>query len=101
VFVPFSLAILMAAHLFDLLSFLVMTELHGMEAEANPIVVLLHQEMGLPGLTLVKLAAVVFGGAVFVFLAPQRRRLATAVILYGIAAGMVGGLSNVATIYAY
>jgi hypothetical protein len=101
VFVPVALAILVAAQLFDLLSFMVMTGLHGMGAEANPIVVLLHQELGLPGLTIVKLGVVVFGGAVFVLLAPERRRLAMTVIIYGIAAGMIGGLSNVATIYAY
>jgi hypothetical protein len=101
VFVPVSLAILLAAQLFDLLSFMVMTRLHGMGAEANPIVVLLHQELGLPGLTIVKLGVVLFGGAVFVMLAPKRRRLAMTVIFYGIAAGMIGGLSNVATIYAY
>jgi hypothetical protein len=100
-FVPFALAILISAHLFDLFSFMVMTELHGLEAEANPIVVFLHAEIGLHGLTVVKLAAVLFGSAVFLMLAPQRRRLAMAVILYGIAAGMVGGLSNLATIYAY
>jgi hypothetical protein len=101
VFVPIGFALLLAAHLFDFVSFLVMTRLHGLEAEANPIVVVLFQEVGLPGLTLVKLAAVLFGGAVFVLLAPRRRRLATALIIYGIAAGMFGGLTNVATIYAY
>ena len=96
-----SLAILVAVHMFDLASFVVMTELHGMEAEANPLVVFLHGEIGLHGLTVLKLAVVTFGSAVFVMLAPQRRRLAMAIAFYGIAAGLVGGLSNVATIYAY
>jgi predicted alpha/beta hydrolase len=101
VFVPLAFALLVAAHLFDLASFVVMTDMHGLGAEANPIVVFLHQEIGLPGLTVLKVAAVAFGGTVFALIAPHRRRLATAVIVYGIAAGMVGGLSNVATIYAY
>ena len=101
VFVPLAFAALLVAHLFDFVSFLVMMSRHGLAAEANPIVVLLAQEIGLPGLTLVKVAAVLFGGAVFVLLAPRRRRLATALILYGICAGMVGGLTNVATIYSY
>lgn len=100
-FVPVAFAVLLIAHLFDWASFVVMTSLHGLEAEANPIVVFLAQEVGLPGLTVVKLAVVVFGGAVFAVLAPQRRRLATALIIYGIAAGLVGGVSNVATIYAF
>jgi hypothetical protein len=101
VFIPTALVLLAFAHLFDLASFVVMTDLHGMEAEANPIVVYLHEHIGLAGLTVAKLAAVFFGGTVFVLIAPHRRRLAAAVITYGIAVGMVGGLTNVATIYAY
>jgi hypothetical protein len=101
VFIPVALALLAAAHLFDLVSFVVMTNMHGLAAEANPIVVLLAQEVGLPGLTVAKIAAVAFGGAVFVVLAPHRRKLAAAVVIYGILVGFVGGFSNVLTIYAW
>ncbi|MDQ3937727.1 MAG: hypothetical protein M3253_03495 [Chloroflexota bacterium] len=100
--VPAFFIVLLAAHLFDLLSFLVMTDRLGMAAEANPIVVLLAESVGLPGLTVAKLASVVIGGSVFVMLARgRRRRLAMAVLTFGVGAGLVGGLTNVATIYAY
>lgn len=100
--VPLFFLALIAAHLFDLVSFMVMTERHGLAAEANPVVVLLAQEIGLAGLTVAKIASVLIGGSVFVMLAHGRRRkLAMAVVLFGVAAGLVGGLTNVATIYAY
>lgn len=102
VLVPVFFLALIAAHVFDLASFLVMTERHGMAAEANPIVVALAAEIGLGGLTVVKIASVLIGGSVFVMLAHGRRRkLAMGVVMFGVAAGLVGGLSNVATIYAY
>jgi hypothetical protein len=100
--VPVFIVALVAAHLFDLLSFVVMTDRLGMGAEANPLVVMLEASVGLPGLTLAKLASLALGGTVFVLLARDRRhRLAMAVVLFGVGAGLVGGLSNVATLYAY
>ena len=100
--VPLFFVALIAAHFFDLASFVVMTQRHGMGAEANPIVVALAGQLGLGGLTVVKIASVLIGGSVFVMLAHgRRRRLGMAVVLFGVAAGLVGGLSNVATIYAY
>lgn len=52
---------------------------------------------GLPGPTVTKIAAVLLLGSVFLVLAPQRRRLASSVMVIGIAAGVVGGISNLAT----
>jgi hypothetical protein len=102
VFVPAFYIALVAAHIFDLVSFIVMTARHGLEAEANPIVVLVAEQVGLPGLTIAKLASVVIGGSVFVLLARgQRRKLAMGVVLFGVAAGLTGGFVNLATIYAY
>ena len=93
---------LAAAHLFDLLSFVVMTERHGMAAEANPVVVLVAESVGLPGLTVAKVASVVIGGSVFVLLARGRRgRLAMGVALFGVVAGLIGGFSNLTTIFSY
>ena len=92
-----ALAALAAAHLFDLASFVVMTGRHGLAAELNPIVVMLAEGFGLPGLTIAKIASVVFLGAVFVVLSPKRRRLATSVLVIGIAAGLLGGISNIAS----
>jgi hypothetical protein len=93
-----ALAALVAAHLFDLASFLVMTARHGLAAEANPIVVALAEAHGVAGLTVVKLASVTFVASTFVVIAPRRRRLAMTIVIIGIAAGLVGGLTNVATI---
>lgn len=95
---PVFFLALIAAHLFDLVSFVVMTERHGMAAEANPIVVMLEEQIGLAGLTVAKIASVLIGGSIFVMLARNRRRLAIGVVLFGVCAGMVGGLSNLATI---
>jgi hypothetical protein len=91
---PVAVVALVLAHLFDLLSFVVLTARHGLAAEANPIVVRLAEELGLPGLTLAKVAAVVLGASVFAILAPKRRGLAMTVLVFGVGAGLVGGVSN-------
>ena len=92
-----AFAVLVGAQFFDYASFLVMIGRHGLEAEFNPIVVTLAESFGLPGLTIVKVAAVVFVLAVVVKLIPTRRRMGTAVLSVGVAAGLLGGISNVAT----
>ncbi len=93
-----SLAVLALAHLFDYTSFLVMVERHGLAAEANPIVVEIAQHAGLPGLTIAKVVTVAFAALLMVLFAPRRRRLAMGLLVFGIGAGLVGGISNVATL---
>ena len=97
---PQALAIagLALAHLFDYVSFLVLLGRHGLAAEANPIVVRIAEEVGLPGLTLAKVATVAFAVALALVIAPRRRRLAFALLIFGIAAGLVGGITNVASL---
>jgi hypothetical protein len=92
-----AILVLSLAHAFDYVSFLFMTARHGLEAELNPIVVLLAQNVGLPGLTVAKIAAVVIGASAIAIVARRRPRLAVTVMILGSAAGLVGGLSNVAT----
>jgi hypothetical protein len=92
-----ALVFLVLAHAFDYVTFLAMTSRHGLAAEANPVVIHLAQSYGLPGLTLVKIASVVFLGAVVLLAAPQRRRIAVVLVTIGITAGVVGGVSNVAS----
>ncbi len=92
-----SIAVLAAAHLFDFGSFLVMTSRHGLAAEFNPVVVALAQSVGLPGLTVAKIGAVVLLASVVLIIAPKRRKLATSVLVIGIATGLLGGISNVAS----
>jgi hypothetical protein len=95
---PAALGMLALAHFFDWASFLVMIARHGLGAEANPIVVTLFEESGVPGVTLAKLATVAFAAMLAVLLAPKRRRMAMVLITFGVAAGLVGGFSNVATL---
>jgi hypothetical protein len=86
------------ASLFDYVSFLVMVSRHGLAAEANPLVRGLVEQLGLPGLTLAKLATVLMAGAAVALLFQRRRGVALALVVFGVLAGVVGGLSNVATI---
>ncbi len=97
---PLSLAlgVLTLAHFFDWASFLVMIGRHGLAAEANPIVVTLFEEAGVPGVTLAKLVTVAFAALLVVFLAPKRRRMAMVLLSFGMLAGFVGGISNIATL---
>ena len=95
---PLALGFLTLAHFFDWASFLVMVGRHGVEAEANPIVVTLFEQLGVPGVTLAKLATVAFAALLAVLIAPQRRRTAMVLLAFGAVAGMVGGISNVATL---
>lgn len=92
------ITVLALAHLFDYFSFLVMVGRHGLAAESNPLVVGLVEELGLPGLTLAKLLAVVLAGLVAVVLFRRRPALAAVVVVFGVVAGVVGGISNVATL---
>ena len=96
-FFAVAIGALVLAHLFDLLSFVEMIGRHGLDAELNPLVVYLHGMVGVPGLAVAKMLSVAIGGTVFVILAPQRRRLAMVVLMFGIGAGLLGGVSNVAT----
>ena len=93
-----AIAILALAHFFDYASFLVLLGRHGLAAEANPIVVRIAEEAGLPGLTLAKIATVAFAAALALVIAPRRRRLSFALLVFGIAAGLIGGITNVASL---
>jgi hypothetical protein len=89
---------LILAHFFDWASFVIMVGRHGLAAEANPIVVGLVQETGIPGVTIAKLATVAFAALLAIFIAPRQRRLAMALLTFGVVAGLVGGLTNLATL---
>jgi len=93
-----GLGVLALAQFFDWASFLVLVSRHGLAAEANPIVVRIAQTAGKPGLPLPKVATVGFAALLMFLIAPKRRKLAYGLLVFGIAAGMVGGLSNVASL---
>ena len=92
-----ALTALVLAHLFDYTSFLILISRHGLSAEANPIVVRIFQITGIPGLTIAKLATVTFAAVLMLVILPHRPKLAMALVVFGVAAGVFGGLSNVAS----
>jgi hypothetical protein len=91
----FALVALSLAHIFDDTSFLALMSRYGLAAEANPLVVMLAQETGLPGLTLAKIVSVAFATILVSVIASWRRSVAVAVLVFGVAAGLIGGLSNI------
>jgi len=93
-----ALIFLALAHAFDYVTFLVMTSKHGLAAELNPVVVTLAEQFGLPGLTIAKLASVELRAGVVLLAAPQRRKVAGALLVIGISVGVLGGVSNIASI---
>lgn len=93
-----ALIFLALAHAFDYVTFLVMTSKHGLAAELNPVVVGLAEQFGLPGLTIAKLGSVAFLAGVVILAAPQRRKVAGALVVIGISVGVLGGVSNIASI---
>lgn len=95
---PFAIAVLALAHLFDYTSFLALMARHGIAAEANPLVVSLAVETGLPGVTLAKVLSVVFAALLVMVIASWRRSVAIVVLVFGVAAGLLGGISNIAAL---
>lgn len=93
-----GISILAIAHFFDYATFLVLVARHSIAAEANPVVVSIARSTGLPGLTLAKLMTVVLASSLTLVLWPRYPRLAMALLFFGVAAGLFGGLTNVASL---
>jgi hypothetical protein len=93
-----AVAVLAVAHFLDWATFLVLVGRHGITAEANPIVRSIAQSSGVPGLTLAKIATVSFAALLMLLIAPKRPKLAYGLLLFGIAAGVVGAASNVTSL---
>ncbi len=94
---PLVAAALIAAHVFDLATFVPMVVAHGLEAEFNPFVQRLATTLGVPGVLIGKGALVVYLIAFVAVIATRRPRLAATVAGFGIFAGLVGGVSNIVT----
>ena len=95
---PLALLLLIAAHLLDYSTFLVMIGRHGLDAELNPLVVLLVDRVGLVGLTLAKVSSVLTAASVALIIVRRRRTLAGVVLGFGIGGGLLGAFSNLLTI---
>ncbi len=96
------LATLILAQWLDLATFSVMVHRVGPTAEANPFVANLFLAHGLPAVAIAKVALIVLVGALVVAGVGQRNRRTWSVIggvplALAIAAGLIGGITNVAT----
>ena len=93
-----ALATVTFAQLLDLGTFLRMVALHGIAAEANPIVVGLVVGLGVPFVAVAKIAALSLVVSVVVVLAQDRSvrqgRVVGTVVATAVIAGIVGGWTN-------
>jgi hypothetical protein len=91
-------ALFALAQLADLLTFLVMIARHGSGAELNPVALVFLDAGHLGLLVAVKIAAWALTLACAAVLARRTPRLAAFVVLFGIAAGLLGAFSNLLTL---
>ena len=99
----FRIVALATIQFFDFGTFSVMVARYGPAAEANPIVASLFVDYGLLVLLLAKGAVVLLAASVVVVLARSGGRagrglMRGAVLAAGVIAGMLGGVSNAATL---
>ena len=92
---PPGIALFLLAQLADLVTFLVMIDLHGVAAEANPLVVAMLDVHRLGLLVAAKIAVWAIALACAALLARRTPRLAELVVAFGIGAGIVGAISNI------
>lgn len=91
------------AQAFDFATFSVMVRSHGVAAEANPLVQGIFATLGTPAVAIAKIALVTLITALAVAAAVQGGKGRWAVIggmplALGIAAGLIGGITNTAVI---
>ena len=97
------LVTLAIAQAFDFATFSVMVREHGFDAEANPIVQSLFVSLGTPAVVIAKIALVTLIIALAVAAAVRGGQGRWALIggmplALGIAAGLIGGITNAAVI---
>jgi hypothetical protein len=98
---PFRLASVLAAQLFDLGTFTLMVGRHGIISERNPLIAQGFAGFGMPMVALMKLALVVLLASIIIVLdrdqpvRPSLRVLAALITVLAVVGGLVGGISNV------
>ena len=97
--VPFRVAAVLAAQLFDLATFTIMVGRHGIGTELNPLVAHGFAGFGMPMVVVMKVALVVLLGATIVVLGRGRsdtwtRVWAATIAVSAVVAGLIGGISN-------
>jgi hypothetical protein len=98
-----ALTTLVLSQTFDLATFQWMVGQHGLDAELNPLVQDLFMSYGMVAMFGAKAALIVLVGALFVATWTRRRGYVRAVagglpIALAITAGLIGGITNAATI---
>lgn len=91
---PAGLAAFVLAQLSDLVTFLLMIDLRGAGAEANPIVSTFLDLHHLGLLIAAKIAAWAVALSCAALLSRRTPRLAELVVLFGIGVGLIGAVSN-------
>ena len=86
------------AQLSDLLTFVRMIGVAGLEAELNPLVAHGAETLGIAMLAASKVALIVLVASVFVVVARRHRRTAALVATVGTLAGLLGAFSNLLAI---
>jgi hypothetical protein len=93
-----GIALLAIAQAFDFVSFLAMIVARGgIGVEANPIVRDIASTTHLPGITIIKVATVVLVASAVVIVGRHHRTAAAMLLVFGVLAGVAGGLSNIAS----
>jgi hypothetical protein len=93
-----GLAAFMLAQLADLLTFLVMLDVRGVTAELNPVAATMLDMHHLALLVVAKVASWALIIASIALLARRTPRVAELIMLVGIAAGLLGAVSNLLTL---
>ena len=98
--VPFRVAAVLAAQLFDFATFTIMVGRHGIGTELNPLVAHGFAGFGMPMVAVMKIVLVLLLGSIIVVLdrpGQVDRRLPwipPVIAVIAVVAGLVGGLSN-------
>src|SRR5215204_1983328 len=97
--VPFRIATVLAAQLFDLATFSIMIGRHGIGAELNPLVAHGFAGFGMPMVVVMKITLVVLLASTIVVLHRGRsgtwsRAWAATIAVVAAAGGLIGGISN-------
>jgi|SRR5919107_2974841 hypothetical protein len=97
---PFRLATVLAAQLFDFGTFTIMVARHGVASEMNPLVARGLADFGMPVPALMKAALVVLLASIIVVLnrnggTGSPTAAATLITVLAVVGGLVGGISNV------
>ena len=89
-----AVLVVLAAQMFDWSTFMVGFTRHGISDEMNPIVIALANKGGMILVSLAKFGLILFACSIALYVAPKYPLVARLLILVGVFAGIIGGISN-------